>query len=148
MKRMQSNDRRPVFLALIASGLLGTISRADAGETTVGRYSTLRILPTQAQEDLLSVPVDGPLSASITRVGEAVERLLAPSGYRLAPAGAGREAQADLLALPLPAAHRSLAPLPLRAALAVLAGPGYTLVEDPARRLIAFERCTPTGAAP
>ncbi|MEQ8231195.1 MAG: hypothetical protein RKL32_05735, partial [Gammaproteobacteria bacterium] len=138
---MHPNVCRPVHLALIAFGLLGTISRTDAGETTVGRYSTLRILPTQAQEDLLSVPVAGTLPPSVTRVGEAVERLLAPSGYRLAPAGVGREAQADLVALPLPAAHRTLAPLPLRAALVVLAGPGYRLVEDPVRRLIAFERC-------
>jgi type IV pili sensor histidine kinase/response regulator len=122
--------------------MLVTTSQAGASELTVARYSTIRAVPTIAQQDPLAAPVKTPLPASVGRVGEAVEALLAPSGYRLAPAGAAGPEREGLLNLPLPEAHRTLGPMPLRVALATLAGPAFILVEDPVHRLISFERCT------
>lgn len=114
---------------------------AKAAEVTVARYSTVQPAPSMAQRDPLAAPVVSVLPASVTRIGEAVETLLGPSGYRLASPLAAEAERAELLDLPLPEAHRALGPLPLRTALAILAGPAFTLVEDPVHRLISFERC-------
>lgn len=114
---------------------------ANAAEVTVARYSTVQLAPSLAQRDPLAAPVVSVLPASVTRIGEAVETLLGPSGYRLASPLAAEAERAELLDLPLPEAHRMLGPLPLRTALAILAGPAFRLVEDPVHRLISFERC-------
>ena len=114
---------------------------ANAAEVTVARYSTVQLAPSLAQRDPLAAPVVSVLPASVTRIGEAVEPLLGPSGYRLASPFAAEAERAELLDLPLPEAHHMLGPLPLRTALAILAGPAFRLVEDPVHRLISFERC-------
>ena len=114
---------------------------ANAAEVTVARYSTVQLAPSLAQRDPLAAPGISVLPASVTRIGEAVETLLGPSGYRLASPLAAEAERAELLDLPLPEAHRMLGPLPLRTALAILAGPSFRLVEDPVHRLISFERC-------
>jgi len=122
-------------------GMFLVTVEADAAEVTVARYSTVQPAPTLAQRDPLAAPVASVLPASVTRIGEAVEALLTPSGYRLSPSLAAAPERAELLNLPLPDAHRALVPLPLRTALKTLAGPAFTLVEDPVHRLISFERC-------
>jgi type IV pili sensor histidine kinase/response regulator len=122
-------------------GALLASLEAKAAEVTVARYSTVQPAPSMAQRDPLAAPVGSVLPASVTRIGEAVETLLGPSGYRLASPLAAEAERAELLDLPLPEAHRALGPLPLRTALAILAGPAFTLVEDPVHRLISFERC-------
>lgn len=122
---------------------LGTVSalQAAATELQVGRYSTVRPVAGLAQRDPLAAPVVSALPASVTRIGDAVAILLEPSGYRLSSPLVGDSERAELLNLPLPEAHRVLRPLPLRTALKILAGPTFTLVEDPVHRLISFERC-------
>ena len=45
------------------------------------------------------------------------------------------------MALPLPAVHRNLGPMPVKRELETLAGPAFRLVEDPVHRLVTFERC-------
>jgi type IV pili sensor histidine kinase/response regulator len=122
-------------------GALLASLEANAAEVTVARYSTVQPAPSLAQQDPLTAPVVSVLPASVTRIGEAVETLLGPSGYRLASPLAAEAERAELLDLPLPEAHRTLGPLPLRTALAILAGPAFRLVEDPVHRLISFERC-------
>ena len=113
----------------------------NAAEVTVARYSTVQPAPSLAQQDPLAARVVSVLPASVNRIGEAVETLLGPSGYRLASPFAAEAERAELLDLPLPEAHRTLGPLPLRTALAILAGPAFRLVEDPVHRLVSFERC-------
>jgi len=125
-------------------GALLPALEASAAEVTVARYSTVQPAPSMAQRDPLAAPVVSVLPASVTRIGEAVETLLGPSGYRLASTFAAEAERAELLDLPLPEAHRTLGPLPLRTALAILSGPAFTLVEDPVHRLISFERCDQT----
>ncbi|MDN5869213.1 MAG: pili assembly chaperone [Nitrococcus sp.] len=141
MKRTHSYHRHLTAAAACALGVFLIFLEADAAEITVTRYSTVQPAPSLSQRDPLAAAVVTVLPASVTRIGEAIETLLAPSGYRLAPSLVAAPEQAELLNLPLPQTQRALAPLPLRMALKTLAGPAFTLVEDPVHRLISFERC-------
>lgn len=141
MKRTRAHQRHLFPVTACILGALLVSLEAKAAEVTVARYSTVQPAPSMAQRDPLAAPVVSVLPASVTRIGEAVETLLGPSGYRLASPLAAEAERAELLDLPLPEAHRALGPLPLRTALAILAGPAFTLVEDPVHRLISFERC-------
>lgn len=139
---MQRTHRQ--LLVFVTAGLMTTLSalpHATASEVQVARYSTVPPTPTRAQHDPLAAPVLSRLPASVTRVGEAIETLLEPSGYRLSAPLAAPPARAQLLDLPLPEVHRTLSPLPLRTALRVLVGPSFTLIEDPVHRLVSFQRC-------
>jgi len=99
--------------------------------------------PTQAQAELLEATVTIQLPARIQTIGEAVRYILQRSGYRLAAAESTGPDTLALFALPLPAVHRHLGPMTLRAALETLAGPAFHLVQDPVHRLITFARCVP-----
>ena len=129
-------------LLLSVTVLFIATSSVWADELAVARYSTVRAVPTIAQQDPLAAVVRTTLAPSVVRVGEAIDALLAPSGYRLADSQAARPDREMLLALPLPESHRELGPMPLRLALATLVGPAFVLVEDPVHRLVSFERCT------
>ena len=122
--------------------LITATSSVRADDLAVARYSTVRAAPTIAQQDPLATSVRTTLPPSVVRVGEAIAALLAPSGYRLADWQAAGPDRQTLLSLPLPESHRDLGPMPLRLALATLAGPAFVLVEDPVHRLVSFERCT------
>ena len=73
--------------------------------------------PTRAQQDPLGgidrivFPVD------VVTVGDALAAALDSSGYRLAAAPEGDANREILMQLPIPDAHRSLGPMPLRLAL-------------------------------
>ena len=146
----RSNSCVPVVLQ--AGVLLLALSCAwhpvYAQEITVARYSVMSVDPTPAQLDPLSALVDEIVTDTVTTVGEAVHYLLAGSGYRLSDsvtAPMGREA---LLALPLPDVHRDIGLVSRRAALEVLASPGFILVEDPIHRLVSFKPCRPNPSEP
>ncbi|MCB1862781.1 MAG: pili assembly chaperone [Gammaproteobacteria bacterium] len=135
-----SLPRQQIALAL---AMLITFNVACADEVQVGRYATVQAVPTSAQVHLLSAMVRVQFSASVVSVGQAVDHLLQPSGYRLASETAADPSRRTLLNLPLPEPHRTLGPMPLQTALETLAGPAYRLVEDPVHRLVSFERCGP-----
>ena len=130
-------------LSMVLTGIsVTTSSNAYASDVQVGRYSLLSAEPTEAQTDLLATTVTVHFPAQVQTVGESVGYLLRRSGYRLAAMEALAPETKGLLALPLPAVHRQLGPMPLRRALETLAGPTFHLVQDPLHRLIAFERCS------
>ncbi|MCB1764295.1 MAG: pili assembly chaperone [Gammaproteobacteria bacterium] len=135
-----SLPRQQFALALAA---LITVNGAFADEVQVGRYASVQAVPTSAQVHLLSAMVRVQFPASVVSVGQAVEHLLQPSGYRLASEAAVDPLRKILLNLPLPEPHRTLGPMPLQTALETLAGPAFRLVEDPVHRLVSFERCGP-----
>ena len=142
-KPVSALHRKPsLHLLLSVSVLITAIPSVRADELAVARYSTVRAVPTIAQQDPLAASVRTTLPPSVVRVGEAIAALLAASGYRLADSQAAGPDRETLLALPLPESHRDLGPMPLRLALATLAGPAFVLVEDPVHRLVSFERCT------
>jgi len=127
----------------LALAMLITVSGASAEEVQIGRYATVRAVPTLAEANLLSAMVRVQFPASVATVGQAVDHLLQPSGYRLASETVADPSRVDLLGLPLPEPHRVLGPMPLQAALETLAGSAFRLVEDPVHRLVSFERCGP-----
>lgn len=107
----------------------------QANEVQVGRYSLYEATPTIAQRDLLATTTSIQFPERIQTVGEAVRYLLQRSGYRLSGTETMGPDTVSLFALPLPAVHRSLGPMPLRAALETLVGPAFRLVEDQVYRL-------------
>ncbi|QDJ53065.1 hypothetical protein CBR69_05555 [Bordetella hinzii] len=104
--------------------------------TRYGRYTLVELAPTAAQHDLLLQVVDVDIPGTLgATVGDALRHLVLRSGYRLCD-----EQSADLLALPLPAAHYRLGPLLLRDALLTLAGPAWDLQVDDGERKVCFIR--------
>ena len=143
MMTIRSAMRPVLALSMVLAGTGVTVSsNAYASEVQVGRYSLVSAEPTEGQTDLLATTVTVHFPALVQTVGESVGHLLRRSGYRLAAMEALAPETKGLLALPLPAVHRQLGPMPLRRALETLAGPTFHLVQDPLHRLIAFERCS------
>ena len=59
------------------------ITHSLSAEVQIGRYATVRALPTEAQSDVLLTPVSLRFDASIETVGEAVAVVLEEVGYSL-----------------------------------------------------------------
>lgn len=129
-------------IALCIAGFCALASlNLQANDAQVGRYSVVAAVPTEAQADLLATTMTVRFPERIRTLGEAVRYLLQRSGYRLAGTDSIGPDTIALFALPLPTVHRSLGPMTLRNALETLAGPAFSLVQDPVHRLITFERC-------
>ena len=141
-QRSQSRIKRLVTVLTLSSVVAPPYVLAR--EIQVGRYATLRPVPTEEQARLLAPIVNVQFPASIGSVGQAVAYLLQPSGYRLSGSSTADPTRTILLDLPIPEPHRVLGPMPLQTALETLAGPAFRLVEDPVHRLVSFERCGPT----
>ncbi|WP_454252292.1 PFGI-1 class ICE element type IV pilus protein PilL2 [Pseudomonas sp. Marseille-Q7302] len=100
-----------------------------------GRYTLVEQGPELAQRNLMRQVVDISIPAGADRtVGEALHYVLIRSGFSLCET----QEAAQLYALPLPAAHLQLGPLPLREALKTLAGPAWTLQVDSLARRVCF----------
>lgn len=125
-------------LVLVTTSIL-TVSAVD--EIQVGRYSTMKTLPTEAQQNIFATVTNVRFDSSITTVGEAMRYLLEDQGIRLAVPKSQEDHVHTLIALPLPQIHRQLGPISLRHALETLAGPVWRLVQDPIHRLVSFELC-------
>ena len=69
--------------------------------------------------------------------------MLARSGWALAPTQASDPTIPYLMSLPLPESQRSLGPIALFDALAVLCGQAYMIVVDPVNRLVSCELHAP-----
>ncbi len=117
-------------LFVLTCSLLSTLAVAAPG-----RYVVTAPVATAQQRDLLSVVTQIRFHSDVVTIGDAVDTLLAPSGYTLAP-GTRHSA---LLELPLPAVHRELGPITLEHAIKTLAGAPWETVYDPVHRLVAYE---------
>jgi len=139
---MAENQLVRSIAVFVVTAAMGHVSiSATASEAFIGRYSEVSLLPSETQRDPLLSPVQTSVPDELTRIGDVVEWVLNPSGYRLAPAINATPERGALLALPVPVVHQSLEGLPIRAALQTLSGPAFRLVEDPVHRLISFEPC-------
>jgi len=124
--------------------LLTDATAAPADDTTrTGRYTAITAAPTAAQADPLQTLVQLTFPKRVSSTGEALNHLLAGSGYRLASARAADPATVSLQSLPLPQSQRTLGPLLLQDALQTLAGPAYRLITDPVHRLVSFDLAEP-----
>ena len=141
MKRSIFHPTHPVTaLAICLAGVCSVASvNLQASDIQVGRYSLFATTPTEAQADPLQATITVQFPDRVRTVGDAVKHVLRQSGYRLS--GSEATASAYLMALPLPAVHRRVGPMPLKRALETLVGPAFLLIEDPVHRLLAFERC-------
>ncbi|MGI9304736.1 MAG: hypothetical protein ACR2RB_18830 [Gammaproteobacteria bacterium] len=125
------------FLLLLAC--LAHEAMAYPPSLRVARYSSVEVLADPSTVNLLQAIVVGDFPEHVQTVGDAVEFVLAGSGYRhIAYAS---DTVPALMTLPLPANHRSLGAMPLSRLLRILAGPAYTVIIDRAHRLIALEPC-------
>ncbi len=149
MKRSTFYPNPPATaIAICIAGLCTLASlNLQANDAQVGRYSVIAAVPTEAQADLLATTLTIRFPERIQTLGEAVRYLLQRSGYRLSSIASIGPDTVNLFALPLPAVHRSLGPMTLRDALKTLAGPTFTLVQDPVHRLVTFEHCSPDQLA-
>ena len=108
-----------------------------------GRYTLVEMVPEPAQRDLLRQVIEISIPPTLdASVGDALRHVLLRTGYRLCDA----PETTALYALPLPAAHLRLGPLPLRDALLALAGPAWELSVDDASRAVCFTRVTSARA--
>lgn len=132
---------RKEFLSFSTALIVAAISAGAhaAGDTISTGYSLITPAATSDQSDVLSVVVVLKLGPDVQSVGQAVDKLLERSGWRVAYGEQVDPAMPTLLALPLPQVHRNLGPIRLRDALRAIAGPSWILVEDPVNRLIAFD---------
>jgi conjugative transfer region protein (TIGR03748 family) len=112
-----------------------------------GRYTAVATGPTEAQREPLKAVVTVELSAEVTTIREAVQKVLADTGYALVD-GVSHETEVfGLLERPLPAVQRVLGPITVLDALKTLAGPASRVVVDPVHRLVAIE-IDPTARPP
>lgn len=105
----------------------------------IGRYATASTASTFEQEDLLDVVIQTTIPNHIKTIKEAIDFLLIRSGYGLAASYKQGDYVEQLLAKPLPYAHRKLGPIRLKDALLLLVGKAYWMKADPVHRLLAFE---------
>lgn len=110
-------------------------------EVQIGRYASVREVPSDAQRDVLTTSVHFQFDNKIKTVGDAVAEVLGEVGYRLSDPATADPHRGRLLSLPLPQPHRQLGPLKARDALSTLVGPVWQVLEDPVDRLVSFERC-------
>jgi len=143
VKRSIFHPTHPIAATAICLAGICTVASVNlqANDIQVGRYSLFAATPTEAQADPLQATITVQFPDAVRTVGDAMQHVLRHSGYRLAGSEATGSASAYLMALPLPAVHQSLGPMPLKRALDTLAGPAFRLVEDPVHRLVTFERC-------
>ena len=116
----------------------GLTSR-DTDPLRVGRYSMVAPVASAAQRDPLQTLVRLRFPRAVHSVGEALEHLLARSGWRQVDPANADPSLVTLLALPLPETQRQLGPVPLVDAVQVLCGSAYDVVVDPVHRLLSCE---------
>ncbi len=100
------------------------------------RYTLVELRPDAGQQNLQQQIIDLRIPATnATSVGDSIRYVLRRSGYQLCE---GDPALVTLWALPLPAAHMQLGPLPLNQTLQLLAGAAWRLSIDERARQVCF----------
>lgn len=112
---------------------------ANAGQSQVGRYVSVDNKPTQAQIDLMQQTLQIHFPTSVVTVGDAVNYLLANSGYSLVDANVQSPDLIQLLNKNLPVVDRDLKYMNLKQALLTLVEPAFYLEIDPLHRLVNFD---------
>jgi len=108
-----------------------------AGETQIGRYTSVSNTASYAQQNLLAAEIKVQFPDQVTSLKQAFEQLLDNSGYRLAQDGLDPDI-AVLYEQSLPGVHRWMGPVTLREALQTLAGESWHLQENPVDRTVTF----------
>jgi type IV pili sensor histidine kinase/response regulator len=126
--------------AILIGGLAVVSFQVTYADTTqLGRYLTIDNKPKAAQLDLLSQEFQVRFPSSVQTIGDAMEYLLKQSGYSLISEAKRSAELKTTLSKPLPAIDRNFGPMKLKDGLSTLAGPVFTLVNDPLNRVVSFE---------
>lgn len=127
------------LLLFLTVSLLTSVVLAAPQVVQVGRFSTVNAVATPAQQDPLVAIASFRFSPSVKTIGQALDQVLANTGYALvAQPSLPSEAQV-VLAKPLPITQRELGPLAIQRTLVVLMGvQAFRLVVDPIHRLVSF----------
>jgi len=129
--------KKIIIGALIA--IFSFVNAVAKNETSqVSRYMTVTNKPLSSQRDLLSQTIQIRFQQSVQNIGDAINHLLRYSGYSLVMENQRGGALKNTLQKPLPLVDRELGPMSLKDALIILAGPAFTLVEDPLNREVDF----------
>jgi len=137
-------QRVPIILTAV---LLSTTSGLSAAETkppspmTVvdSRYVKIEAGPVPGQMDLLNNLLEIEVPDHLNTVGQALEYILSPYGFRLADCEPDNEAQYLLFSLPLPDPHRHLETMTLHDALFTLGGEGFSPEVNPVKRTLCYQ---------
>ncbi|HVV68006.1 MAG TPA: hypothetical protein VHE99_03060 [Gammaproteobacteria bacterium] len=125
-----------MIVLVVSSSALAQTSHTT---TTVGRYLSVDNKPTSAQRDLLSQIIQVRFPQPVQTIGDAMNYLLRFSGYSLVDETRQSIAMKNTLKKPLPLVDRSFGPMSLKDGLITLAGPAFTLMQDPLNREINFK---------
>jgi len=131
----------PLKLLCLIAALFPVLPRTGSSQALVqtGRYTAVYALPTDAQRDPLQTIVEIEFPADIDTVGQAVNELLADTGYALEDALYWDVEVFELLQHPVPRVQRALGPLTVLDAIDTLVGPAFDVVVDPVHRELAFK---------
>ncbi len=125
-----------LFLGLT---LLASAALAVPQVVQVGRYETLRAVPSAPQKDPLLAIGCFHFGVNVKTVGQALAQVLRPTGFSLINASHLPSVAQQVLKKPLPYTQRHLGPLAIKDALRILMGEDvFTLVVDPVHRLVSF----------
>lgn len=129
---------KKTVVAAISTLLCASSITAVAGETQIGRYTSVSNTASFAQQNLLATEIKVNFPEQVTTLQQAFEQLLATSGYRLSQENL--DVDIDVLyEQPLPDVHRWIGPMTLREALQTLAGNTWELVTNPVDRTVTFK---------
>ena len=103
------------------------------------RYTAVYAVPTDAQRDPLQAIVTVSFPAEIETVGEAINYLLAETGYVLSDVLYWDVEVFDLVRHPLPAIQRELGPLTILDTIRTIVGPAFSVSINLINRSVAVE---------
>lgn len=130
--------KRVTWIAMAFLFFASSIFAHDS-KTMIGHYLSLENKPTEAQIDLLSQIIQVRFPQEVQSIGDAINYILRYSGYSLIDEGKQNAALKNTLKKSLPIIDRNFGPMSLKDALTTLAGPAFTLIQDPLNREVDFK---------
>jgi type IV pili sensor histidine kinase/response regulator len=111
----------------------------ESSSAEVGRYLSVSEKPKSSQINLLSQSMLVRFPQSVQTIGDAMNYLLRFSGYNLVARDHMNAALKTTITKSLPAVDRQFGPVPLEVGLMTLAGPAFSLIQDPINRTVDFK---------
>lgn len=131
----------PLKLLCLIAAFLALFPRLSPSQALVqtGRYTAVYAVPTEAQRDPLQAIVTVEFPDDIGTVGQAVNALLADTGYTLEDVLYWDVEVFELVEHAVPHVQRELGPLTVIDAIKTLVGPAFDVAVDPIHRQVAFK---------
>lgn len=129
-----------VVMSLIGLLLINSQNAVANEMTQVGRYSIINDKPLPEQKNLMIQTVQVHFPPQVKTVGDAIEYILKPSGYTLAPLTDTATAVKKMFNFNLPIVDRNFGPMTLQDALKTLVGDSFSIHVDRLARQISFHQ--------